>query len=255
MVWNSFVRRNGVRRGPGRSLAVLFAVAAAVALSASAPAVTVPFTETFATDNALWSIGSSTVFSGATWNAAGGPGGSSYISRLGSGPDGMFSGPTLFRGQDNFNSSADAFVGDWITDGVGLFTVDVFHDHTSALDFTVRLANSFNDPGASSVAFSVPASTWTTLSVPIVDSTSSFQTYGSLGAVPDATSFSTIFSSIGNIQIGLPSGQVGGGLPTVTFGLANPTVAVPEPGTWAVLAGAAAMGLFRLRRCRGRHAA
>jgi hypothetical protein len=99
----------------------------------------------------------------------------------------------------------------------------------------------------------VNPSTWTTLTVPIVDSASSFQTYGSLGSVPNPTSFTTIFSSIGNIQLSLPTGT---DLPGVTFGIANPTIApVPEPATWAVIGAAAFAGLtMRLRRRGDGHA-
>ncbi len=247
MVCMAFILQNFVRHG--RCLAAVLVVVCAT----TAQAVTVPFTETFATDNANWSIGNSTTYAAATWNATGGPSNGTFISRLGSGTGGPFSGPVIFRGQDNFNSSGDAFVGDWIADGVGVFSIDYFHDHSSALNVSIRFASPLNDPGASSVNFLVDPGTWTTLTVPIVDSTSSFQTYGSLGTVPNATSFNTIFSDIGNIQLSLP---IGTDLPGVTFGLANPSIAaVPEPGTWAVLVVAAATGgLVRRNRLRGRHA-
>lgn len=252
MLGVSLIARSIVRCG--RSAVLVVALAATFAIVTPAQAATVPFTETFAADNANWSIGSSTVYAPATWNATGGPSGGTFISRLGSGTGGPFSGPTIFRGQDNFNSSGDAFVGDWIADGVGTFSVDFFHDHSSPLNVSVRFANALNDPGASSVNFLVDPSEWTTLTISIVDSASSFQTYGSLGTVPDSTSFNTIFSSVGNIQLSLPTGT---DLPAVTFGIANPTIApVPEPGTWAALGAAAVAGLaMRLRRRGGRHAA
>jgi hypothetical protein len=237
-------------------------VAANLTLACQAQSLTVPYTEAFATDAANWAI----VPDGtqlATWNATGGPTNSTFISRAGSGPDtgfGQFtSGPILFRGQDAFDSSGDRFVGDWIAGGVGSFSVDVFHDHSSPLLFQVRLANAANSPGASSVDVSVSPGAWTTLTVPIVDSAAAFQTYGQLGNPPDAGAFSQIFSSIGNIQIGLAPGQVGatGLASSVTLGMANPSVAaVPEPGAWAVIwAVAVAAGVAHLRRGRGRHAA
>jgi hypothetical protein len=247
MVFASVIAHSIVRCG--RFFAFMVALASSFAIVTSARAATVPFTETFATDNANWSIGSSTVYAAATWNATGGPSGGTYISRLGSGTGGPFSGPTIFRGQDNFNASGGAFVGDWITDGVGVFSVDFFHDHSSALNVSVRFASPLNDPGASSVNFLVNPSTWTTITVPIVDSTSSFQSYGSLGSVPNATSFNTIFSDIGNIQLSLPTGT---DLPGVTFGIANPTIApVPEPRTWAFMGAAAVAGLMIRRRYTG----
>lgn len=225
-----------------------------------AQSLTVPFTEAFATDAANWAIDAAG--SAAAWNGNGGPANGTFISRAGSGPDtgfGQFvSGPILFRGQDGFNSSADRFVGNWLTGGVGSFSVDVFHNHSAALLFQVRLANPNNSPGASSVNVSVSPGAWTTLTVPIADSAAVFQTYGQLGNVPNASAFSQIFSSIGNIQIGLAPGQVGNsGLASgVTLGMANPSsAAVPEPGAWTALGAAAvAAGVLRLRRVRGRHA-
>ncbi len=252
MASTCFLLQSLVRRG--RCLAVILAVPTMVTAT-SAHAVTVPFTEAFAASAQNWAIDSGGT--SATWNATGGPSDSTFISRLGTPADGPFSGPIIFRGQDGFNSSGDAFVGDWIANSVGVFSVDFFHDNSSSLNVSVRFASPFNDPGASSVNFLVPASTWTTLTIPIVDSTSSFQAYGSLGAVPNATSFSTIFSSIGNIQISLASGQVGTGLPSsVTLGIANPTIApVPEPSVWAVLGGAFVVATAMVRRRkRGRDA-
>lgn len=255
-VW-SWVRAAGQRSG---------AAACIVALSwagmCQGQGLTVPFTETFATDAADWAISPDGTQLG-TWNATGGPAGGTFISRAGSGPDtgfGQFvSGPILFRGQEAFDSSGDQFVGDWITGGVGTFSLDVFHDHTSSLLFQVRLANPANSPGASSVDVSVSPGAWTTLTVPIVDSAAVFQTYGQLGNPPDATAFGQIFSSIGNIQIGLAPGQVGptGLAASVTLGMANPSIsAVPEPGGLAVIAAAAvAAGVAYVRRGRGRHAA
>jgi len=231
------------------------------AAACQAQTLTVPFTETFATDAADWAISPDGTQS-ATWNATGGPGNEPFISRAGSGPDtgfGQFvSGPILFRGQEGFDSSGDRFVGDWISGGVGTFSVDVFHNHTSALLFQVRLANPANSPGASSVDVSVSPGAWTTLNVPIIDSAAVFQTYGQLGNPPNATAFSQIFSSIGNIQVGLAPGQVGstGLAASVTLGMANPSIsAVPEPGALAMIAAAAvAAGVAYVRRGRGRHA-
>ena len=237
----------------------LAAMAMAITAACQAQGLTVPFTETFATDAANWAV--SPDGTQASWNATGGPAGGSFISRAGSGPDtgfGQFvSGPVLFRGQEAFDASGDSFVGDWITGGVGAFSVDVFHDHASSLLFQVRLANPANNPGASSVDATVSPGVWTTLTLPIVDSAAVFQTYGSLGDPPDATAFSQIFSSIGNIQVGLAAGQVGptGLASSVTLGMASPSIsAVPEPGAWAAMGVAAlAAAAFRLRRRRGSH--
>ena len=256
---NSRLWDSGVRGMAAGMASVAFA--AWVTVAAAAP-LTVPYTETFSVDAANWRISSSGTL--AAWNPSGGPTGGTFISRIGSGPDINFgsgtSGPILFRGQDGFNSSDDRFVGDWLAGGVGTFSVDVFHTHSAALLFQVRLASPDNSPGASSVDVSVGPNVWTKLTVPIVDSSTVFQTYGSPQSPPNAAEFTAIFSDIGNIQIGLASGQVGtgGGLTaSATFGLANPSItAVPEPGTWAALGAAAIVtAAVRLRRMRGRHAA
>jgi len=251
-----FLRIRGIVAGMAGAVAVAW-----MAAVASAAPLTVPFTETFSVDAANWTISTSGTL--ASWNSNGGPSGGTSISRIGSGADINFgsgtSGPILFRGQDNFDSSDDRFVGDWLAGGVGTFSVDVFHTHSSALLFQVRLASPFNSPGASSVNVSIDPNVWTTLTVPIIDSAESFQTYGALGSPPNATAFNEIFSDIGNIQIGLAPGQVGTGgslTSTATFGLANPSItAVPEPGTLAALGAAAiVVGAVRLRRVRGPYA-
>jgi len=248
------------RGGIVPTLSLAWAVAVSVTAACQAQALTVPFTEAFATDAANWVTNQSGT--AATWNASGGPANGTFISRLGTGPDtggGPFTtGPVLFRGEDAFDSSSDRFVGNWITGGVAAWSVDVFHTHSSSLLFQVRLANAANNPGASTVNVSVSPGAWTTLTTPITDSAAVFQTYGSLGNPPDASAFNSIFSSIGNIQIGLAPGQVGAGLASsVTLGMANPSIsAVPEPGAWAALGAAAgAAGIFRWRRSRGHHAA
>lgn len=252
---------NWIRAGIKRAGLVACLVATDGIGTCPAQALTVPYAEPFTANAANWAI--DPAGTAAAWNGSGGPANGTFVSRAGSGPDtgfGQFvSGPLLFRGQDSFNSSADRFVGDWLAGGVGSFSVDVFHNHTAALRFQVRLANPNNSPGASSVDASVSPGAWTTLTVPIIDSPTVFQTYGQLGNPPNAGAFGQIFSSIGNIQIGLAPGQVGGaGLASsVTLGMANPSIAaVPEPGTWAAAAAAAvAAGVLRLRRARGSHAA
>ena len=252
---------NWILSGIARAGAVACLAAMNGIVACHAQSLTVPFTEAFATDAANWAI--DPAGTAAAWNGSGGPANGTFIARAGSGPDtgfGQFvSGPVLFRGQDGFDSSGDRFVGDWLTGGVGSFSIDVFHNHSAAMLFQVRLANPNNSPGASSVNVSVSPGAWTTLNVPLVDSAAVFQTYGQLGNPPAASAFGQIFSSIGNIQVGLAPGQVGGtGLgSSVTLGMANPSIAaVPEPATWAMLGAAGvAAGMFWLRRLRGRHAA
>jgi hypothetical protein len=230
---------------------------------ADAAPLTVPYTESFATGDANWKIGQ-LVTDVPSWVSSGGPANAAYISRqflvptTGSG----FSGPIIFRGQGIFDSSDDRFVGNWLTGGAGGVPVDSFsvalrHGAPAPVLFELRFAPEANSPGASTQRYTVQPGAWTTLTVPILDSISVFQSYS--GATPpDETSFSAIFSDLWNIQVGLaPVGvqdaSVRGG--TWTFDLASPSIAaVPEPGTWASLAAAAAVAVaIRLRHVRGRH--
>lgn len=252
---------NGIRVGIKQASLVACLVVANWAFPCGAQTLTVPFTETFADGAANWKIGTIST-DVPTWQSSGGPANVAFISRAGSDPDTgnqfFTTGPVLFRGLASFDASNDQFFGNWIAGGVGTFSVDVFHDHSSSLLYQIRLANPDNNPGASAVNASVLPGVWTTLTVPIVDSATAFQTYGSLGNPPNPSAFNQIFSNIGSIQIGLAAGQVGqNGLDSgVSLRMTNPSIAaVPEPGTLAALAAAAvAAGAVRLRRVRGRHA-
>src|SRR5262245_36582763 len=75
-----------------------------------------------------------------TYQASGGPDGSGYVTTsypLDAVPD---TGVILFRGHDSFNSSGDAFVGDWLTPGVGTLTAFVRHNGPEALPIFARIA-------------------------------------------------------------------------------------------------------------------
>lgn len=238
--------------------------ALAKANRADAAPLTVPYTESFANGDANWKIGQLAT-DVPTWVPSGGPGSGAYISRqflvptTGSG----FSGPVIFRGQGIFDSSDDRFVGNWLTGGAGGVPVDAFsvalrHGAPAPVLFELRFTPEANTPGASTQRYTVQPGAWTTLTVPIRDSIEVFQSYSGV-TPPDETVFNSIFSDLWNIQVGLaPVGvqdaSVRGG--TWTFDLAAPSIAaVPEPGTWAVLAAAAVgAGVFGLRRLRGRHA-
>jgi hypothetical protein len=231
---------------------------------ADAAPLTVPYTESFATGAANWKIGPLAT-DVPTWVPSGGPGSAAFISRqflvpaTGSG----FSGPILFRGQGIFDSSDDRFVGNWLTGGANGVPVDAFsvalrHGASAPVLFELRFAPEANSPGASTQRYTVVPGEWTTLTVPIRDSSDVFQSYSGV-TPPDETAFNSIFSDLWNIQVGLaPVGvqdaSVRGG--TWTFDLAAPSIAaVPEPGAWASLAAAAAVAAaIRTCRLRGRHA-
>jgi hypothetical protein len=244
-----------------RLVLVVMAIGLAAGSAAPASTLTVPYTETFATGDANWRILSGGPAELPTWVQSGGPGNANYISQQYLVPTtgGGFSGPTLFRGQGNLDSSDDRFVGNWITGGVGQFGVALRHSAPESVIFQFRFAPTANSPGASTIDHVVPSNTWTTITVPIVDSASVFQAYSQF-TPPNPAVFSDIFGDLSNIQIGLaPLARQDASIlgQTWSFDLAAPSIsAVPEPAAWVTLAAAAAAAAaVRLRRLRGRHAA
>lgn len=204
-----------------------------------------PYTETFATNNADWIVGTTTP---APWFSTGGVDDSGYIGTTATITTGGF-GPIVFRGNAASNASDDAFVGDWLAGGVTLFTAYVLHDAPVSLNFYVRF-DAGAGAGASGNPIEVPTGVWTEIIIPIVDSLGTdgvFQSYGAAGA----GGFGVIFSNIQNVQIALSSGQdpltVG---ETYNIGLDNVSV-VPEPGTVGlVVVGLVGMALLHRRRFR-----
>src|SRR5687768_13349664 len=88
--------------------------------ASSALAVTNPFTEEFLTNDSQWGTGQtpSSIRVAPTYNASGGPNGAGdgYISYT-KPFTADNSSQTVFRGQNNFDSSGDAFVGNWVAAG------------------------------------------------------------------------------------------------------------------------------------------
>jgi hypothetical protein len=135
----------------------------ALTLSAgAASALTVPFTEDFASSVSGWENATNNPL---THVASGGPDGGSYASGTFNyfnfvGPFG--SGPVTFRGQDEDNASGLAFVGDWITGGVQTVSIWVRQNTSETLGYFLRIATSANFPGAviNSTTLVAP-NTWT----------------------------------------------------------------------------------------------
>jgi hypothetical protein len=204
-----------------RSLAAFFALLASVF---PASALIVPFTEDFTSGASNWLNGASTA---PTWSAAGGVDGGGYISAPGAITAGGF-GTIVFRGNGSADASGDAFVGDWISGGVSTFTAYVSHNAPVALNFYARLDAGSGRAG-SSVDFSVAPGAWFQLEVPIVNSPTSFQSYG-------AGTFATVFNGIQNVQIALSATQdpsTAGQTYTVSL---DRVATVPEPGTLGLVA-------------------
>jgi hypothetical protein len=214
-----------------------------VVISASTVEATlVPFTEEFAANSSDWR--ESGGVNPLAWNAAGGPDGGSYAAAtfnfLSSAPN---STPAVVRAHDSYNSSGDAFVGNWITDDVDQFSVSVRHNSPMPLTFFTRFAGSANFPGVAAVNFvPVAPNTWTSLTFPIVPGNPQFVFEG-----PGAT-FNTVFSSVGNVQVGVmvPASLAGVNQP-YTFDVDKASI-TPEPASLLLVA--PALLLFR-RRSRG----
>lgn len=225
---------------PKKSLAALLAAfAGAVVLAASAQSVQAAtlFTEQFSLNNSNWTDNASTA---ASWTSSGGPAGAGdgYITATalttGSG--------VVLRASAGSNASGGGFVGNWLSEGVATFSIDIFQDSGSIQNFGLRFASSANFPGASTNSFSVQSGVWTHIEIPIV--ASSFQTF-------EGSNFNAVFSSIGNVQVSTST------LPAATFHVSVDnasvsTAAVPEPTSLALLGAASVCGLSPRRRRKAR---
>lgn len=221
-------------------------------IGSSVSAVTVPFTEDFAADVAGWRKNGSTPL---TFESTGGPDGGSYASTTFNyfGFSSSFGGgPVIFRANDSDDASADAFVGDWLAAGVQLVTLYVRHDAPENLTFFMRVASSFNFPGAVIAGTqAVAPGTWTQLSF-AVDPLSPLCT-------GETVSCAAALQNAGNLQFGSDAPSALTALDQ-SFRLEIDAVSsfVPEPGTLALVApGFLCLAAFRrtlgqlARRMRG----
>lgn len=208
-------------------------VFALVAAGAQGGVVT-PFTETFTFDNANWRDGATNPLA---WNAGG------FVSTSGdlnsAGPFGL----TLFRGQDGFDSSGDAFVGDYVAGGINRISLDIRHDAGQDLTFAVRVAVSGPSPAFAVISpVAVTSGEWTTLTFDL-DYSSPF--YFAEGA-PGEAFFNSVASAVGNLQISVNRPE---GLDTpllVNFDLDNVSI-TPSPASVTLL-GLGGLAAARRRR-------
>ncbi len=180
-----------------------------------------------------------------TWNAAGGPDSSGSIS--GSITDVYALNPTfggaVFRAEDSFDSSNDAFVGDWIGAGITLVSIDVRHDGGDDMSFFLRTAVPANSPSAIFLSpVAVSSGQWTTLTFAI-DESSPF--YIPAGA-PSPTFFEDVMGNIANFQVGVIPGNGYAGNASVNFDLDNVRL-LPTPASAALL-GLGGLAAARRRR-------
>ena len=194
--------------------------AAVLALASPASALTVPFTETFATDASGWLNATS---GSLTWVASGGPDGSSYVeSTFGSIND---PGTVQFRGNISNFASGGAFAGDWVN-AVNFLSADVIHDAPVPVSFFFRITTGVNFPAhAGVVVVPVLPNVWTNIGVAI-SSTNPL-------LVSEFGTFEDTFNAVTNVQVGVSVPVAFENVP-FTYGLDNVQI-VPEPGTASLL--------------------
>jgi hypothetical protein len=226
-------------------LALVAAVAATFSMIGSAQALTIGYTEEFPTNVAGWeNAGSSPL----TWQATGGPDGSSNASTTFnwfgfSSPFG--GGPVIFRAADADNASGDAFVGDWLTGGVHTISAWFYQETGETLTPFIRFATSFNFPGAVINDLTpIPSGVWTEVLFDI-DPLNPL-------CFGESVSCAVALSSVGNVQFGTnaPAALVA---TDQSYYLAIEKIGintVPEPTTGLMLAVAlSGLGCYgRLRR-------
>lgn len=174
---------------------VMLSVICTSIMCRSTIATTVPFIEDFNTASSDWRGADGTEV--LVIMAEGGPDGSAYISEtfnfFGSSEGDT---PVIFRAQDEFGSSAGAFEGDWINDGVASFSLFIRHDALVPLTFFARFASPFNYPGATAINFApVQPNAWTKFSFHIDPNNPQFISF-------EGSDFNSVFSNIGHIQLG-----------------------------------------------------
>lgn len=205
-----------------------------------------PFTENFNLGDANWRFSTATAL---TPVAAGGPDGSAYVSRtfsFSSLTNPAATSATVFRAQDEFNSSGVAYAGNWASLGVNEVSLYVRHSAPDPLVFNARFANPANFPGASYFSDPVPANVWTPLTFDVTAASPQL-------ADPsyEGTSYGFVMSNIGHMQFGvnIPAALVGSTTP-FTFDLDSVSVGVvPEPAAAGLMAlSAGAFGLAVRRR-------
>lgn len=212
--------------------------------SGTAMAVTVPSTEDFDADVAGWEDGNSDPL---FFEASGGPDAGSYASAdfnyFGySSPFG--GGPVVFRANQSDAASGGAFVGDWLTSGVSLVSAWVRHDAPAELNFYMRVASSFNFPGAVIAnTLLVAPGQWTQVFW-VVDPGSPF-------CIGETVTCAAALSNVGNFQIGTDAPASLVALDQAFAIDVDKVSVVPEPGVSTML-GAGLVMLCLTRRSRQR---
>jgi hypothetical protein len=222
-----------------RSFVWLAVMSAMSFLQTSAFALTVPFTENFTSDSANWY--NATGVSPLGWQSSGGPDGSGYASGIFNFVNsGANDTPALLRAQDEFNSSGNAFVGNWNAAGVTTFTAYVRHDAGIPLSYFVRFATPANFPGAAGVVSTpVQSGVWTQITIPISP--------GTLIVEGPPSFYNSVFTNMGHVQIGVDITESMAGVDQIiTFDVDQAQI-VPEPAAMGLML-VSGLALLRSRR-------
>ncbi len=218
----------------------LFLMPIAIATSASLAGVVTPFTETFETGTNNWLMGT---FDAPIYQATGALDGSAYISSIAdlnsAGPFGL----SVFRGEDHFNASADAFVGNYLTSGINRITFDFRHDAGIDLNVALRVAGSNNFPGFGvELPELVGSGQWVTLSFDL----DFFNPLLTLEGPPTPDFYNSVMEAVGNLQVSVERPD---GLDTplvVGFDLDNVSI-IPAPSSLPLLSIGGLLGIRRRR--------
>ena len=213
------------------------ALAMVAMASASAGALTVPFTETFAANNSSWTNSAN---GPAAYLATGGPDGSGYASApFNFASTNAGSTPAILRCQNTTGASGGNFFGDWITGGVTTLSFDIRHDASVALQVFARWTSATAPafPGIIALGSTVQPNTWTTVTLDVTSG-------GTYVPEPGAV-YANIFSNVARVQYGALPGALAGQAVTVNFDIDNVRI-VPTPGAAAI----GLVGLVGLRRRR-----
>ena len=218
---------------------IIITAAFAAFASASFAGVT-PFAETFESGINGWTQGS---FAAPSLSLSGALDGSAYISAAAdlnsAGPFGL----TIFRGEDNFDASGDAFVGNYLTSGINHVSFDLRHNAGQDLNVALRVAGSNNFPGlAVELNDLVGSDQWFTLDFDL-DFSNPLVT---LEGPPTLDMFNSVMEAVGNLQVTVTRPD---GLTTplvVDFDLDNVRI-TPAPATLALLS-IGGLGAIRRRR-------
>jgi hypothetical protein len=221
----------------------------AVVVAERASALTVPYTEHFGTDVAGWTKDSANLMP-ATFEATGGPDGSSWASvqhnYFGFVEPFPGAGPLVLRANDSNNASGDAFVGNWTAGDVLQVSAWVYQETGVDLTFYLRLTTPAGFPGAVFLnPTTVPTATWTQLFFEIATTTPPCTTESP--PMQPSTCPPTL-ANVGNLQFGTsaPAALVSQDQ-AFRIGVDQVTI-TPEPGTSALLGTALVALAWRGRR-------